>query len=406
LAIFEAEQMTNLSQKILELRDSETLAMAARSRALAAQGYSVINLSLGEPDFPTPLHIQEAAHEAIRNNFTFYTPVAGYAETRKAVSEKLLRDNQLEYSPEQIVCSTGAKQSIINLLLCLLNPGDEVLLPAPYWVSYLSMIEWASGIPVVLPSGVGQSYKIRPEQLEAAITPKTKAFLFSSPCNPTGSVYTAAELEDLARVFRKYPDIVVISDEIYEYINFLPQHDSILHCAGMQERGVIINGLSKGFSMTGWRFGYLAASQEIATACVKLQGQFTSATCSITQRAAIAALTGDLTPTHEMRDAFRSRRDVALERLLSIDGIRCNRPDGAFYLFPDISHYLGHTFNGQTIQDAGALCDYLLNEAHVALVAGDAFGAPGCLRMSYATGEDRIKEAMDRIERALLALES
>lgn len=397
--------MTKLSQKILKLRDSETLAMAARSRALAAQGFSVINLSLGEPDFPTPQHIQEAAHEAIRNNFSYYTPVAGYADTRKAVSDKLWRDNRLAYAPEQIVCSTGAKQSIINLLLCLLNPGDEVLLPAPYWVSYLSMIEWASGIPIVLPSGVENSYKVSPEQVEAAITSKTKAFLFSSPCNPTGTVYTASELEDLACVFRKYPDIVVISDEIYEYINFVPQHDSILHCAGIQERGVLINGLSKGFSMTGWRFGYLAASQEIATACVKLQGQFTSATCSITQRAAIAALTGSLAPTHQMRDAFRRRRDIALDGLLSIEGIRCNRPDGAFYLFPEISHYLGRTFNGQVLGDAGALCDYLLNEAHVALVAGDAFGAPGCLRISYATSEDRIKEAIDRIDRALSVLE-
>lgn len=397
--------MTKLSQKILELRDSETLAMAARSRALAAQGFSVINLSLGEPDFPTPLHIQEAAHDAIRDNFTFYTPVAGYSDTRQAVAEKLWRDNQLMYSPEQIVCSTGAKQSIINLLLCILNPGDEVLLPAPYWVSYLSMIEWASGIPVVLPSGVDQSYKVSPEQVEAAITPKTKAFLFSSPCNPTGSVYSAAELEELALVFRKFPDIIVISDEIYEYINFLPKHDSILHRAGMQERGVLINGLSKGFSMTGWRFGYLAASQEIATACVKLQGQFTSATCSITQRAAIAALTGDLAPTHLMCDAFRRRRDLSLEGLLTIPGIRCNRPDGAFYLFPDITHYLGRSFNGQAIQDAGALCDYLLNEAYVALVAGDAFGAPGCLRISYATSEDRIIDAVHRIAKALSVLE-
>jgi aspartate aminotransferase len=398
--------MTKLSQKIQELRDSETLAMAARSRALAAQGYSVINMSLGEPDFPTPLHIQEAAQEAIRNNFTFYTPVAGYADTRLAVSEKLRRDNHMEYSPEQIVCSTGAKQSIINLLLCILNPGDEVLLPAPYWVSYLSMIEWASGIPIVLPSGVEQSYKVSPEQVEAAITPRTKAFLFSSPCNPTGSVYTAAELEELARVFRKYPEIIVISDEIYEYINFLPQHDSILQCAGIQERGVLIYGLSKGFSMTGWRFGYLAASQEIAAACVKLQGQFTSATCSITQRAAIAALTGSLTPTHSMRDAFLKRRDLALDALLSIEGIRCTRPDGAFYLFPDISHYLGRSFNGKPIRDAGALCDYLLNEAHVALVAGDAFGAPACLRISYATSEDRIKTAIERVGVALSVLQS
>jgi len=380
--------------------------MAARSRNLAAQGFSVINLSLGEPDFPTPLHIQEAAHEAIRNNFTFYTPVAGYADTRQAIVDKLRRDNHLEYKQEQIVCSTGAKQSIINLLLCILNPGDEVLLPAPYWVSYLSMIKWASGTPVVLPSGVDQSYKVPPEQIEAGITPKTRAFLFSSPCNPTGSVYTASELEAMARVFRKYPDIVVISDEIYEYINFLPQHDSILQCSGMQERSVLINGLSKGFSMTGWRFGYLAASQEIATSCTKLQGQFTSATCSITQRAAIAALTGSLSPTHAMRDAFRKRRDLALDSLLSIEGIRCNRPDGAFYLFPDISHYLGRTFNGQPIRNSSALCDYLLNEAHVALVAGDAFGAPGCLRISYAASEVRIREAIERMARALSALET
>jgi len=398
--------MTRLSQKISELRDSETLAMAARSRALSAQGISVINLSLGEPDFPTPLHIKEAACEAIHNDFTYYTPVAGYADTRQAVVDKLRRDNRLFYEPEQIVCSTGAKQSIINLLLCLLNPGDEVLLPAPYWVSYLSMIEWAGGTPVVLSCGVEQAYKLTPGQLEAAITPQTRAFIFSSPCNPTGSVYTRQELEDLATVFRKYPDIVVISDEIYEYINFLPQHHSILHCEDMQERSVLINGLSKGFSMTGWRFGYLAAGRELAAACTKLQGQFTSATCSITQRAAIAALTGSLEPTYAMRDAFLQRRDRTLEGLMSIEGIRCNRPDGAFYLFPDITHYLGRSFQGKIIGNAADLCDYLLNEAHVALVAGDAFGAPGCVRISYATGEETIHRAIERLARALAALES
>ena len=393
--------MDLLSKRITELTESQTLAMAARSRELMAKGIDVINLSLGEPDFQTPEHVREAAKLAIDQGYTLYTPVAGYADTREAVVQKLARDNGLHYTADQIVTSTGAKQSIINVLLCLLNPGDEIIIPTPYWVSYLSMVQLAEGKAVLVPAGVEQDFKITPAQLEAAITPKTKAFLFSSPCNPTGSVYTQEELEGLAAVFARYPQITVISDEIYEYITFEGQHHSIAAIGDMINRTVVVNGLSKGFAMTGWRFGYIAAPLEIAKACVKLQGQFTSATSSITQRAAITALTGDLTPTFEMREAFRRRRKLVLDGLSQIPGLRCNQPTGAFYVFPDVSGFFGKQNGDYQINNADDLATYLLVEAHVAVVTGDAFGAPNCIRLSYATSDQKLQTAMERMQKAL-----
>lgn len=396
--------MDVLAKRITELTESQTLAMAARSRELAAKGIDVINLSLGEPDFATPGHVKEAAKAAIDADFSFYTPVAGYVDTRAAIVEKLKRDNGLVYHTDQIVTSTGAKQSIINVLLCILNPGDEIIVPTPYWVSYLSMIQLAEASPVLIHADVQANFKITPAQLEAAIGPKTKAFIFSSPCNPTGTVYTRAELEALAAVFEKHPQITVISDEIYEYINFSGKHESIATIGKMQERTVVVNGLSKGFAMTGWRFGYIAAPLEIAQACVKLQGQFTSATCSITQRAAIAALTGDLAPSKAMNAAFERRRGLVLQKLKAIPGLICNEPDGAFYVFPDVSGFFGKSSGEYHIANADDLATYLLMEAHVAVVTGEAFGASNCIRISYATSDEKLTMAMDRMAVALARL--
>lgn len=393
--------MELLAKRITELTESQTLAMAARSRELAAKGVDVINLSLGEPDFPTPEHVKEAAKLAIDQNFSFYTPVAGYADTRSAIVEKLKRDNGLVYHPDQIVTSTGAKQSIINVLLCLLNPGDEILVPTPYWVSYLSMIQLAEAKAVLMPTDVHSNFKITAAQLEAAITPQTKAFIFSSPCNPTGTVYTGEELEALAAVFERNPYVTVISDEIYEYINFNGKHQSIATIGKMQERTVVVNGLSKGFAMTGWRFGYIAAPLAIAQACVKLQGQFTSATCSITQKAAIAALTADLAPSMAMTAAFKRRRSLVVEALSKIDRMYCNQPEGAFYVFPDVSKFYGTSWGNYHIQNADDLATYLLMEAHVAVVTGEAFGDTNCIRISYATSDEKLMEAMRRITLAL-----
>ncbi len=396
--------MRLLSDRILHLEESQTLAMAQRSRELTAKGIDVINLSLGEPDFQTPEHIRSAAKKAIDDGYSFYTPVAGYLDLRQAIVTKLERDNGLAYSPEQIVVSTGAKQSIINVLLCLINPGDEVLLPTPFWVSYESMIQLSEGKTVRINSTVEQNFKITATQLEAAITPKTKAFLFSSPCNPTGSVYTRAELESLAAVFRKYPDIILISDEIYEHIRYNGDHHSIAQCEGMQERTVVVNGLSKGFAMTGWRLGYIAAPLELARACVKLQGQFTSATNSIAQRAAIVAMLGDMKPTAEMNEAFLNRRNLVLHRLKAMPGVVPNEPDGAFYFFPDVSALFGKKAGNMIIQNADDLATYLLEEAHVAVVTGEAFGNSNCIRLSYATSEAKLALAMDRMEKAILKL--
>lgn len=396
--------MDVLAKRITELTESQTLAMAARSRELAAKGIDVINLSLGEPDFATPSHVKEAAKKAIDLDFSFYTPVAGYADTRAAIVEKLKRDNGLVYTPDQIVTSTGAKQSIINVLLCILNPGDEIIVPTPYWVSYLSMIQLAEAIPVLIHTDVQSNFKINAAQLEAAISPKTKAFIFSSPCNPTGTVYSRAELEALVGVFEKYPHITVISDEIYEYINFNGKHESIAAIGRMQERTVVVNGLSKGFAMTGWRFGYIAAPLNIAQACIKLQGQFTSATCSITQRAAIAALTGDLASSQTMNAAFERRRGLVLNKLKAIPGLICNEPDGAFYVFPDVSGFFGKSYENYQIANADDLATFLLLQAHVAVVTGEAFGAPACIRLSYATSDEKLEIAMDRLAKALALL--
>jgi len=397
--------MRLLSDRILHLEESQTLAMAQRSRELSEKGIDVINLSLGEPDFQTPEHIREAAKKAIDDGFSFYTPVSGYADLRKAITTKFERDNGLFYSPEQIVVSTGAKQSIINVLLCLLNPGDEVLLPTPYWVSYESMIQLSEGKSVRIPSTVAQDFKITPDQLEGAITKRTKVFLFSSPCNPSGSVYTKAELEGFAVVLRKYPHIIVISDEIYEHIRYNGDHNSIASLPEMHDRTVVVNGLSKGFAMTGWRLGYIAAPLEIARACIKLQGQFTSATSSISQRAAIAAMLGDMKPTAAMNAAFRKRRDLVLKGLEAMPGVVPNQPDGAFYFFPDVSSLFGKKYAGGIIKNADDLATYLLEEAHVAVVTGEAFGIPQCIRLSYAASETKLQMAMDRMLQAISKLQ-
>lgn len=393
--------MPHLSDRIANLHESATIKMAQLGRELKAQGHDVISLSLGEPDFVTPKHICEAAKQAIDEGFTFYTAVPGTIELRKAVSAKFKRDNGLDYSPEQIVVSTGAKQSLINVVLCLVNPGDEVIVPAPYWVSYAAMVELAEGKMVNIFTDINQDFKITPEQLEAAITPKTRMMIFSSPCNPSGSVYTKEELAGLAKVLAKYPDVFVVSDEIYEYINFDGKHESIAQFPEIYNQTITVNGFAKGFAMTGWRVGYIGAPLWIAKACDKLQGQFTSATCSIAQKAAEAALTGDMQPSYDMRDTFHRRRDMVISLLNEIPGIKTNTPPGAFYLFPDVSAYFGKTYNGETIKDADDLALYILAEAHVALVSGAAFGSPECVRISYAASDKQLVEACTRLKAAL-----
>ena len=393
-----------LSDRINQLCESQTIKMAKMGRELAAKGIDVINLSFGEPDFHTPDFIKDAAKEALDQNFTYYTPVAGYPELRKAISAKLKRENNLDYSFDQIVVGTGAKQSIANAILCLINPGDEVIVPTPYWVSYSEVIKLSEGISVFVCGTFEQDFKITAEQLEAAITPKTRMFLFSSPCNPTGSVYSKQELESFARVFERYPDIYIISDEIYEHINFIEKHESIAQFDFIRDRVVIINGFSKAYAMTGWRIGYLAANKEIAQACDKMQGQITSGTCSITQRAGIAAYEGGLESVNEMRDAFLKRRDMMYELLKEIPGLKINLPQGAFYFFPDVSFYLGKSFEGNPITTATDLCYYLLETAHVAVVTGEAFGDDNCIRISYAASEPMLRSAVERISKALANL--
>lgn len=397
--------MIALSNRITQLSESETLAMARKSRELKAQGFDVINLSLGEPDFFTPDYVKTAAKKAIDENFSFYTPVNGYLELRQAICKKLKRDNKLEFSPEQIVVSTGAKQALINTLLCLVNPGEEVIIAAPYWVSYRDMVKLAEGEAVYITAGIENDFKITPAQLEAAITPKTKVFMFSSPCNPTGSVYTREELKALADVFEKHPHVYILSDEIYEHINFSGSHESIAQFESVRERVIIINGVSKGFAMTGWRVGYLAAHLDIAKACTKLQGQFTSGTNSIAQRATIEAVDADPANTFEMLEKFRERRDLVLDLMKDIPGFITNKPEGAFYVFPNVKSYFGKS-DGQTrVGNAAELCMYLLNKAQVALVPGDAFGDPECIRFSYATSNDLLIEAVSRLKKALAELE-
>lgn len=393
-----------LSQRVQQLAESQTIGMAKLSRELASKGVDVINLSLGEPDFVTPSHIREAAKKAIDDGFTFYPPIAGYPELRKAISEKFRRENQLDYKPEQIVVSTGAKQSIANVVLCMINPGDEVVIPLPYWVSYIEIVKLAEGKTVAIHTTVEADFKMTAEQLEAAITPRTKLLIFSSPCNPTGSVYTREELEALAKVLERHPHVYILSDEIYEQINFLDKHQSIAQFPSVRDRVIIVNGVSKGYAMTGWRIGYIGAPKFIADACDKMQGQFTSAASSIAQKAAEAALVADNRPSLEMRDAFRRRRDLVIEGLKQIPGLRLNQPKGAFYVFPDISSFFGKSDGTHTIRNATDLCMYLLNTAHVSVVTGEAFGAPGCFRLSYAASDEKLKEAVRRIGDALSRL--
>ncbi|TWR31726.1 pyridoxal phosphate-dependent aminotransferase [Mucilaginibacter pallidiroseus] len=378
--------------------------MAKMGRELAAKGVDVISLSFGEPDFHTPDHIKEAAKTAMDKNFTYYTPVAGYPDLRAAVVKKLKDENNLDYTATQIVVSTGAKQAIANTVLCLVNPGEEVIIPTPYWVSYSEVVKLAEGKSVFIDTTVESDFKITPEQLEAAITPNTKLFMFSSPCNPTGSVYSKDELEGLAKVFEKHPHVYIMSDEIYEHINFIGGHESIAQFDYIKDRVVIINGWSKGFAMTGWRIGYTASNSELAAAFDKMQGQVTSGTCSITQKAGVAAYDGGLETVIAMREQFQKRRDLVYNLLKEIPGIEVNLPDGAFYFFPNVTAFFGKSFNGKTINDADELSIYLLEEAHVATVGGDSFGDTKSIRISYAAAEDKLIEAVRRIKNALSKL--
>ena len=396
-----------ISNKINKLEESATLAMTKKSRELKAQGLDIINLSIGEPDFDTPSFIKEAAKNAIDENYTHYTPVAGYIELREAIAEKLKRDNRLDYSAKQIVVSTGAKQSLSNVFTAILNSGDEVIIPTPYWVSYSDMVQLAEGVVIPIKTKISNDFKVMPQEIEKAITAKTKAIIFSSPCNPTGTVYSKEELKAMANVLKNHPNILIISDEIYEHINFDSVHESISQFEEVKEQVVIINGVSKGFAMTGWRIGFLAASQEIANACIKLQGQTTSGTNSIAQRAAITAFKADPKKNKELQDmvsAFNKRRDLFISLLSEIPGLKMNVPEGAFYLFPNVEPFFGKTDGKTTINTATDLVMYLLNEAHVALVTGEAFGDPSCIRFSYATSEENLRIAADRIKKACAKL--
>jgi aspartate aminotransferase len=396
--------MIRLSERLLTMEESATIAMSRKSRELKAQGKDIISLSLGEPDFFTPQFIKDAALEAMNNNFTMYTPVPGYDDLRESIALKFKRDNNLVYTKDQIVVSTGAKQSIANVVLSLINPGDEVIIPAPYWVSYLEIVKVAEGIPVIVHAGIENDFKITGAQLEAAITPKTKLMLFSTPCNPTGSVYSKYELKDLANVLQKYPSLIALSDEIYEHINFEGKHESLAQFPEIYDQVVTVNGVSKAWAMTGWRLGYIAAHKDIAAACDKVQGQFTSATCSITQKATIAAMNADPKILDEMIGAFKSRRKLVLDALAEIPGLVSNKPGGAFYVFPNVSSFFGKSYNGRKISNSEELCMYLLEEGLVALVGGEAFGDPNCMRISYAASEKTLTEAMKRIKNALLNL--
>jgi aspartate aminotransferase len=393
-----------LSSLLNRFNEPETLKMAKLGRELRAKGIDVIDLSLGEPDFDTPQHIKEAAIKAINDNWSHYTPVAGFPDLREAVCTKLKRDNNLDYKAENIVTSTGAKQSLANAILALVDEGDEVVIPTPYWVTYSELVKIARGKVVEIRTTVENKFKPTPAQVEAAITPNTKVFMFSSPCNPSGAVYSQEELAGLAEVFRKHPNITILSDEIYEYINFVGKHESIAQFDDLKSRVVIINGLSKGFAMTGWRLGYIAADPTIAKACEKLQGQFTSGTNSITQKAAVAALTGDLRPSMEMTEEFTRRRKRTLELVNAIPGFKCFEPEGAFYVFPDVSYYYGKSANSETINNAADFSMYILNNAHVSSVMGDAFGEPNCVRFSFANSMQNIERAWGRIAEALSKL--
>ncbi len=395
--------MIQLSDRILAMEESATLAMSRKSRELRAQGKDIISLSLGEPDFTTPEFIKKAAAEAMDQNYTTYTPVPGYDDLRDAIANKFNRDNGIPYKRENIVVSTGAKQSIANLVMAVVNPGDEVIIPAPYWVSYAEIVKVAGGIPVVVSTTIESDFKFTPEQFRKAVTPKTKMMMFSSPCNPTGTVYTKEELRALADVVKENPHVLVMADEIYEHINFMGHHCSMAAFDDVFNQVVTVNGVSKAWAMTGWRVGYIGAPKEIADACNKIQGQFTSATCSIAQRATIAAVNADPAILKDMVKAFENRRKLVLDALNNMPGVKCNQPGGAFYVFPDISSFFGKSANGTTIHTAEDLCMYLLDKG-VALVSGEAFGDANCMRISYAASEDTLTEAMKRVANALAEL--
>jgi aspartate aminotransferase len=392
------------SSLLERFNEPETLKMAKLGRELRANGVDVIDLSLGEPDFDTPEHIKQAAIKAIHDNWSHYTPVPGFLDLREAVCTKFKRDNNLDYKPENIVTSTGAKQSLANAILALVDEGEEVIIPTPYWVTYSELVKIARGKVVEIHTTTQSGFKITAAELEAAITPKTKVFLFSSPCNPSGAVYSKEELASLAAVFKKHPHIYIISDEIYEYINFVGHHESIAQFADIKDRVIIVNGLSKGFAMTGWRLGYIAANADIAKACEKLQGQFTSGANSIAQKAAVVALTTDLRPSLDMVKEFTRRRQRVLDLVKEIPGISCTEPDGAFYIFPDVSSYYGKTDGENKITNSQEFCMYLLNKAHVSSVMGEAFGEPDCVRFSFANSMEKIEEAWKRIKTALAKL--
>jgi aspartate aminotransferase len=390
-----------LSSRLTRFSEPETLKMAKLGRELKAQGIDIVDLSLGEPDFDTPDHIKAAAKQAIDDNWSHYPPVSGYPDLRQAVADKFKRENQLDYKAENIVVSTGAKQSLANAVLSVVDLGDEVIIPTPYWVTYSALVQLAQGDVVFVHTSVQNNYKITPEELEAAITPKTRLFMFSSPCNPSGSVYSKAELEGLADVFRRHPGIFIISDEIYEHINFVGSHESIAQFSDLKDRVIIVNGLSKSFAMTGWRLGYIAAPLEVAKACDKMQGQFTSGANAITQRAAIAALNGTMQPTEAMVKEFARRRTRVMELVSELPGVICPQPDGAFYIFPVISEYFGKSDGTNRIDNADDLCMYLLNVANVSTVTGRAFGDPDCIRISFANSMEKIEEGFRRIKAAL-----
>lgn len=394
----------NLSSRLERFSEPETLKMAKLGRELRSQGIDVIDLSLGEPDFDTPEHIKEAAKKAVQDNWSHYPPVAGYPELREAICHKFKRDNNLDYKPENIIVSTGAKQSLANAVFAVVDKGDEVIIPTPYWVTYSEIVKLGEGEVKLVKTSIDNDYKITPEQLEAAITPKSKLFIFSSPSNPTGGVYSKEELAGLAEVFKKHPQVFIISDEIYEYINYVGKHESIAQFPELKDRIIIINGLSKGFAMTGYRLGFIAAHATIVKACEKLQGQFTSGATAVTQRAAITALNGDLTEPHKMLEEFKLRKKKVIELLGNIPGLKLSEPDGAFYVFPDVSAYFGKSNGEDKIDNADDLCMYLLNKAHVSTVTGRAFGEPNCIRLSFANSMDKIEGGLKRITEAMAKL--
>ena len=396
--------MAQLSDRLQRLAPSATLAMSQKSSEMKAQGIDVINMSVGEPDFNTPDHIKEAAKKAIDDNYSRYSPVPGYADLRKAIVEKLKHENGLDYTVNEVLVSNGAKQSVCNTVMALVNPGDEVIIPAPYWVSYPQMVKLAGGTPVIVEAGFEQNFKMTPEQLEAAITPKTRLLILCSPSNPTGSVYTKEELAGLAEVIKRHDDLFVLADEIYEHINYVGHHESIAQFPGMKERSIIVNGVSKAYAMTGWRIGYIAAPEWIVKGCNKLQGQYTSGPCSVSQKAAEFAYTQSQECVEQMRQAFERRRNLIVKLAQDIPGLEVNVPQGAFYLFPKCSSFYGKSYESTTINNSSDLALFLLEKGHVATVGGDAFGDPDCFRMSYATSDENIIEAMRRIKETLALL--